>query len=165
MGGSAADGGAKGQTPSDPAAPAAPAQSARAADDVPEGFVVLANRSPYGRLIGPVYEKATPEGRVFGVRIAEKHVNLGGIAHGGMMASFADVVLGQFESRDYSRVTVTVRMVTDYVAASRLGDWLEGRATVTKETGSMVFVDATIACRSHLVLRASGVFKLLKRKW
>ena len=90
MGDSAADGGAKGQTPSDPAAPAAPAQSARAADDVPEGFVVLANRSPYGRLIGPVYEKATPEGRVFGVRIAEKHVNLGGIAHGGMMASFAD---------------------------------------------------------------------------
>lgn len=130
----------------------------------PEGFVPMTRTSPYGRLVGPVYEKTTPAGKVFGFRVSDKHVNLGGVTHGGMLATFADIVLGQFEARDFNKVTVTVRMVTDFLAPARPGDWVEGTAKLTRETRSFFFVDGVLTCRTRNLLTASAIFKLVNRR-
>ncbi len=131
---------------------------------MPEGFAPMTKTSAYGRLVGPVFEKATPEGRVFGFRVGEKHINRGGVSHGGMLASFADIVLGQFEARDDGKVTVTLRMVTDFLAPAHPGDWVEGTATMTRETKSFFFVDGLITCRSRNLLNASAIFKVVNRR-
>ncbi len=130
----------------------------------PEGFTPMTQTSPYGRLVGPVYEKTTPEGHVFGFRVMDKHMNMGGMTHGGMLATFADIVLGRFEARDFDKVTVTVRMVTDYMAPARLGDWVEGRANITRQTRSFFFVDGVITCRTRNLLNASAIFKVVNRR-
>lgn len=130
----------------------------------PQGFVPMTQTSPYGRLVGPVYEKTTSAGRVFGFRVNDKHVNLGGVAHGGMLATFADIVLGQFAARDFDKVTVTVRMVTDFLAPARPGDWVEGTANLTRQTKSFFFVDGVITCRSRNLLNASAIFKVVNRR-
>jgi acyl-coenzyme A thioesterase PaaI-like protein len=131
---------------------------------IPTGYQPLAKWSAFGRIAGPVYQKRGPDGRVLGFRVAEKHLNLGGVAHGGALATFADIVLGQFEGRDYSTVTVTVRLTVDFIAPARAGDWVEGRVEVTGESGDILFAEATITCRGRLLVRASGVFKALPRK-
>ena len=131
---------------------------------MPPGYRPLARWSPFGRISGPVYESRGPDGRVLGFRVAEKHMNMAGVAHGGAVATFADVVLGQFEGRDYNTVTVTVRLTVDFIAPARVGDWVEGRAKVTGESGDILFAEATITCRGRLLCRASGVFKALPRK-
>ena len=130
----------------------------------PEGFAPLGHRSAFGGLIGPVLRKDTPDGPIFGLRIEKKHINMGGIAHGGLLATFADIVLGQFESRDYTRTAVTARMVTDFIGPARLGDWIEAETRVTRETRSLVFPDARVTCRGHVLLNASAVFKILRRR-
>ncbi len=91
-------------------------------------------------------------------------MNLGGFAHGGAMATFADVVLGQFEERDFSTVVVTMRLTVDFIAPAHAGDWVEGRVEVTGKRGDIFFAEAAITCRGRLLARASGVFKALRRK-
>lgn len=130
----------------------------------PEGFLPMTRTSPYGRLVGPIYEKTTPDGKVFGFRVTDKHINLGGVTHGGMLATFADMVLGQFEARDFDKVTVTVRMVTDFLAPARPGDWVEGSANLTRQTKSFFFVDGVITCRTRNLLNASAIFKVVNRR-
>jgi acyl-coenzyme A thioesterase 13 len=143
---------------------AAAAAAASPEGDIPPGYRPLAKWSPFGLIAGPVYEQRGPDGRVLGFRVSEKHLNLGGVAHGGALATFADIVLGQFEARDYSTVTVTVRLTVDFIAPARAGDWVEGRVEVTGESGDILFAEAAITCRGRLLARASGVFKALPRK-
>jgi acyl-coenzyme A thioesterase 13 len=46
-------------------------------------------------LIGPVHVREADGGRVFGLRIEERHRNAGGVAHGGLLATLVDYALGR----------------------------------------------------------------------
>ena len=54
---------------------------------IPDGFNLIENRSFYGNLIGPIYIKEDNISPIFGFRAQQKHINLGGYVHGGMLAS------------------------------------------------------------------------------
>jgi len=131
--------------------------------DVPESFRELERTSAFSRFIGPIYEARDEQGRLFGFRVRPDHLNLGGVAHGGMIASFADVVLGQYEGRDYDRLTVTIRLVVDFIGVAHFGEWVEGRAHVLRQTRNLVFVDADVTSRGKLIMTAQAVFKVLDR--
>ncbi|MSO64851.1 MAG: PaaI family thioesterase [Alphaproteobacteria bacterium] len=130
----------------------------------PPGYLPLAPTSAFGRLVGPLYERQDAGGRSFGFRVAEGHINLGGFAHGGMLASFADIVLGLHEGRDFDRLTVTIRLVVDFIGAAQLGDWVEGRVRISRRTRSLTFVEADITARGRVVMTAQAVFKVLERR-
>ncbi len=135
-----------------------------AEDEPPEGFRLLDKRSPFGVLVGPVYQRDVADGAVFGFRVQPKHLNLGGVTHGGMLATFADIVLGQFPARDFGAVTVTIRLVMDYLAPAKNGDWVEARPIVTRRTRSLVFAETTLIAGPRSLLTASAVFKVLDRR-
>ena len=132
--------------------------------DPPPGFHLLDNRSPFGILVGPVFQRDDEDGNLFGFRVQLKHHNLGGVAHGGMLATFADIVLGQFPARDFGRMTVTIRLVTDYLAPAKLGDWVVARPNVTRTTRNFVFAETTLIAGPRSLLTASAVFKTLGRR-
>jgi len=132
--------------------------------DAPPGFRLLEKRSPFGVLVGPVFQRDDAEGSVFGFRVQPKHHNLGGVAHGGMLATFADIVLGQFPARDFGRMTVTIRLVMDYLAPAKSGDWVEARPTVTRTTRNLVFAETVLVAGPRSLLTASAVFKTLDRR-
>ena len=95
-------------------------------------------------------------------RVVEHHTNAAGIVHGGMLTTFADIVLAQAGLREVGGLIVTVRMVADFVAAGRLGAWVEGTARVRRRTRTLVFVDGELAASGRVLLTASGVFKILE---
>jgi uncharacterized protein (TIGR00369 family) len=130
---------------------------------VPEGFSPIAHSAAFGRLVGPFYDRAEGEGFVRAFRVDERHVNSLGIAHGGMLATFADVLLGTAAFRALGRPTVTVRMVCDFLGPARRGDWVEGRAQVVRATRSLVFLRGDLTVGRHAVLAADGVFRILPR--
>jgi acyl-coenzyme A thioesterase PaaI-like protein len=132
--------------------------------DVPPPFRELQKTSAFSRHVGPIYEAADESGRRFGFRVATQHINLGGFAHGGMIATFADVVLGQFEGRDFERLTVTIRLVADFIGTAGLGEWVEGRGRIIRQTRTLVFAEADITCRRRTIMTAQAVFKILDRK-
>ena len=96
--------------------------------DIPDGFAPIDKPSSFGQLIGPVYERPEDDGMfVRALRVEDKHTNLGGVVHGGVLMSFADVILGTVSYRHAGRPGMSVRLVSDFVSPARVGDWLEGR--------------------------------------
>src|SRR5262249_20797204 len=73
---------------------ARPARFSRKVSDLPAGFKPLFRSSPVIDLIGPVYSKGEGGGLVLGMRAENKHCNMRGGMHGGILATLADVALG-----------------------------------------------------------------------
>lgn len=129
---------------------------------IPAGFAPIDRPSAFGRLIGPVHERREEDGTfVRALRIEDRHTNLGGMVHGGVLMSFADVVLGTVSYRHAGRPGASVRMVSDFVAPARVGDWLEGRGEVTKATRSIVFAAGELTVGERTILTMAGTYKLL----
>ena len=65
------------------------------APGIPEGFQRLRIASPWMSLLGPVYVRHREgEPTVIGLRIAPHHLNIQGVAHGGMLTTLADNAFG-----------------------------------------------------------------------
>ena len=132
--------------------------------EIPPGFVLVEPRNPFAELLGPIYEQADDDGFRRGFRVSDKHLNTAGIAHGGMLMTFADILMGQAIRQADAFPAVTIRMTTDFTAPARLGDWVDGTGRATRVTRSMVFVEAEIAVNGRLSLTASGLFQRLGRR-
>jgi len=132
-------------------------------DNPPDGFVPSTGRGPYTSHNGPFFHKVTDQGFVHGVRVRSRHCNSRGITHGGMLMAFADGLLGTAVWRATQTIALTVRMNSDFLSSARPGEWLEGTARVTRSTRSVAFCEAELYVGARPVLKASGVFKLMRR--
>ncbi len=129
----------------------------------PEGFELSSTRGPYTTHNGPFFHKVSDEGFWHGVRVQRRHCNSQGIAHGGMLMSFIDGLLGTAVWRATRGVGLTVRLNSDFLSSARPGEWLEGTARVTHAGRSVVFCEGELYVGARSVLKASGVFKLRHR--
>ena len=129
---------------------------------VPDGFVPIVHSAPFGKHIGPIFERADDDGFVRAFRAAEKHINAGGYVHGGVLATFADIVLAQAVIRALGRPAVTVRLVTEFLAPVEVGAWVEGTARLSRAGRSLAFVEGEITVGRRTVMTASATFKLRK---
>jgi uncharacterized protein (TIGR00369 family) len=133
----------------------------------PPGFERLNRGGPYMANLGELYcrkVEAEREGEiVFAMRIEDKHTNMRGIAHGGMLASLADSSLGlgltlYCKGR---QSFVTVNLSTDFIDAARPGDWVEAHVEVQKLGKRMAFANCFLQVGARRILRASGVFAVM----
>jgi acyl-coenzyme A thioesterase 13 len=130
---------------------------------IPEGFTPIKRLAAFMDMLGPIYVKSVGRSRIVALRIAEKHLNNAGIAHGGMLVTLADSALGINISyhEDPPRRMVTVNLSTDFLQPARLGDWLEAHVTVQRVGMHLAFASCDLKCGQKQVLRASGVFAIL----
>ena len=54
----------------------------------------------------------------------------------------------------------TVSMTFDFVAPARVGDWVEGRAEVVRQTRSLLFTNISLTVGEERILRASQIAKI-----
>lgn len=127
----------------------------------PEGFRPITSENPFGKAVGPIYEKMEKEAWVRGFRVEEKHTNRAKIAHGGALMTFADIVLATAVWEELQAPFVTIQMESQFVSPARVGAWVEGRATITKRTTDLVFVHGLLSVSEKPVLSVSGIFKIL----
>src|SRR6516165_2479631 len=64
------------------------------ATDIPEGFVPLFRTSLFLDALGPFFYRPTKSSFVIGLRVATKHANARGSAHGGLLLTLVDIALG-----------------------------------------------------------------------
>jgi acyl-coenzyme A thioesterase 13 len=128
----------------------------------PDGFVPVARRSPFLDLVGSVWVREDGAGLapVYGLRIEEQHANARGGAHGGMLMTLADIVLGYTAafSQDPPVRLTTASMSIDFAGSAAVGDWVEGRADVQRIGRTLAFVNAYLSVGHRRILRASAVF-------
>ncbi len=133
------------------------AEIARA--EAPADFLPIDGPAEFSQLIGPIFQK-TVNGEVRrGLRLADKHTNRAGIAHGGLLLSLIDTALGHAVRQSGQGAAVTVHMTTDFIGPGRNGEWLEAAARVTRKTSSVTFAEAEIRVRHRIIMTASGIFQ------
>lgn len=132
-------------------------------DDPPPGFRRAAGLcGPFIERAGPLYGRLAEQELVLGFRVLRRHTNPLDCAHGGMLASLADMLLAagtMYREEGWGRVLPTVSLQLDYLAPARRGAWVEGRMQVLKATGSLVFAQGLVSADGEPALRASGVLR------
>lgn len=146
--------------------PADAAALPAAALDRPDGFGPL--DLPVGggfiEFNGPLWIRHEGDLVQVGMRVAQRHCNPMGNCHGGMLATFADMLLPMSIHRKAPEVGMrflpTISLQLDYLAPAPLGAWLQGEAQVLRTTRSLVFAQGMASADGVPVLRVSGIFKI-----
>lgn len=130
---------------------------------LPDGFRPLHGIAAFLDTIGPLYVKSVGKSRVIAVRVAAKHLNMRGIAHGGMLVTLADSALGINLSYrdDPPRPMVTVSLASDFLEPAKEGEWLEAHVQIQRMGAHLAFASCNLDVGAKTVLRASGVFFIL----
>jgi uncharacterized protein (TIGR00369 family) len=133
------------------------------APPIPAGYAQMRWSRGFGRQIGPLYQREDADGsyaRAF--LVCEHHTNGMMNCHGGMLMAFADTAFGHAVSmRKTNHYWVTVRLLTDFISAARLGDWVEGSARVVGQDDDLYTVDGRIWCGDRTIMTGTGIFKTL----
>lgn len=129
----------------------------------PQGFEPLSRTSPFADLVGPIYQKSDAAGLVIGLRVEEKHCNGRGIAHGGVLATLADIAMGYSAAFSTEPPTpiVTASQTIDYAGKAESGDWVEVHTDVQKVGRGMAFANCYFHVGSKRIARASAVFSVI----
>ena len=138
-----------------------------AAAGIPEHFELLRGDVGFGALIGPLYLRKPREGRIYawGFRATEKHLNPGGVVHGGMLVSFADQCLGAVVFFAAGRTPCsTIDLASSFAAPGRLGDWVECTGAATRVTRDLVFMTGRVYVGERTLVDVKGIWKILP-KW
>jgi uncharacterized protein (TIGR00369 family) len=132
--------------------------------DIPAGFTLLRLGGDFIKANGPLYESFDAGRYRLGFRVEKRHTNTMRICHGGMMATFCDMLLPITAIRCAeglgNRFLPTVSLDIDYLAPSPLGAWVQGEAQVLRTTRSLVFAQGLVTADGEPVARVSGVFKI-----
>jgi len=116
----------------------------------------------FNDLVGPIWARREGEVWVNAFLVTEKHLNFRRNVHGGMLATFADQVLGRTVVNAIKpRPCATIQLNMHYVAPVMSGDFVVGRGEIIRVTGSVVFVAARLTVGSNVVAMADGVWKIL----
>lgn len=132
--------------------------------EVPEGFRAREFGGGFIGVNGPLYARRSEAGFQLGFRVEARHCNPMGICHGGMMATFCDMLLpisAHVMSKELAdRFLPTINLQIDYLAASPLGAWVQGEAQLLRATRSLVFMQGLVQADGVSVARVSGIFKI-----
>jgi len=124
------------------------------------GFEALFRTSPFLETFGPFLYRRTVDGFVIGLRVAEKHANARGIAHGGLLLTLSDIALGYTAafSQEPALSLTTATLRADFAGQARIGDWVEAHVDIQKVGRRLVSANAYLVVGAERIARASAVF-------
>ena len=132
----------------------------------PPGFHKLEMPRGFISVNGPLYMRHDPDDRDAGVSLGmlveDKHGNPRGVCHGGMMMTFADILLAIVVRHAEPQLGMmpTVSMSTDFLAGAPVGSFLTGSGRLLKRTRKLAFAEGRVMAGDVLALRVSGILKI-----
>ena len=130
----------------------------------PAGFVLFDGRGAFTRHNGPYFHRPIEVGAEQAFFAQKRHCNGLGLIHGGMLSAFLDGLLAAAAARRALTTPVTMHLSIDYLDMGRAGDWVLGEAHVTQATTDIAFVEGRAYIAGRDLARASGLFKLMRRR-
>jgi len=115
---------------------------------------------PFNDHAGPFYHRPAPDGLpVCAMRVEARHLNAGGILHGGALMTFADHSLYVFAGSIGDTGAVTITLNGDFAAGAPEGAVVECRGEIVRVTGKMIFLRALMTSAGEPIMAFSGVLK------
>ncbi|MGB3711554.1 MAG: PaaI family thioesterase [Erythrobacter sp.] len=136
-------------------------------DAVPDGFVPAGFTPGFLDHGGPYFLKERDGApRLVALRIGTHHLNYGDAAHGGVVATFADVALSHavFDAERPRLKPSTITLQINYLAAAMLGDWLEARVRLDRLGGRTAYTSGEIVRGEEVIATMTGVFAIRRER-
>ncbi len=98
-----------------------------------------------------------------GFRVLDKHLNPNGVCHGGMLATFCDVLMSTscaYLAADETPILPTVSLSLDYLQPTPAGAWVEIRTDLLRRGRRLAFAQALVTVEGCPTVRANGVFSV-----
>lgn len=131
--------------------------------ELPEGYKTLTGINVAEDHMGPFYYRKQDGDLRVGFRAGEHNCNGIGTVHGGILMAFADYAVTILALSGVKEHCTTISFSSDFIAAARLGDWVEGVGEVVKRTGSMTFVKGQLQAGEDVILTFQAVVRRLKK--
>jgi uncharacterized protein (TIGR00369 family) len=114
---------------------------------------------------GPFYFRIDDQGPVAAFRVARKHMNAGGVVHGGCLMTFADFALFAIGHEAMEGgYGVTVAFTSEFIDGALEGELLTARGDALRKGGSLSFVRGIVYGEDgRPVLNFSGTIKKLRK--
>jgi uncharacterized protein (TIGR00369 family) len=139
-----------------------PAAQTEAFDPERAGWAIV-NNTPFGELVGPIWQRQSGGLLHFGFVVAPKHLNRAGILHGGMLMTLADNAMAiAARHATGSKRHATIELNIQFAGAVRLGEFVEARPAVVRATRSLAFMEAKMFVGERLVVATNGIWKILE---
>ena len=138
---------------------------APAAGDIPEGFKPFQMPGPFSESCGPFYYRKEEDSRYgYGFHAEARHTNPYGVVHGGVLVTFADTFMGRSVVAAAKCACATITLNTEFMAGGAPGNWIEGKAEVTRMTRGLAFLRADVSSDGTLLMTASGIWRLFPER-
>ncbi|MFE1599560.1 PaaI family thioesterase [Methylobacterium sp. ID0610] len=118
--------------------------------------------SEFMDLIGPVWQRRSDDGMLYGLLVAEKHRNRNGVAHGGVMATLLDMAIGRTASdAQGGRKQATIGLDVQFLAPVQVGDFLVAACRTVRATRTIMFMHGELRVGDRVCAVAQGTWKIL----
>ncbi|HSM97262.1 MAG TPA: PaaI family thioesterase [Rhizomicrobium sp.] len=117
---------------------------------------------PFENFVGPLYEIGEKLARRYAFVVDERHVNMRGVIHGGMLMTLADMTMGQaaWDACDHADV-VTLNMQSQFIRGARLGEIVEVQPVLTRRTRSIIFLRGDFMVGDEIIFSCASLWKIL----
>ena len=131
---------------------------------IPEGFNELTKGLGFNDAVGPVYFKSDENELRGGLVVQAHHLNPNGSLHGGVIATFSDMVLSAMVGHAVGEMMgmATINLNIDYLSSGREGDWIELGPQNLHITKTMGFASGVLTGPDGPVARANATVRLPK---
>ncbi len=123
---------------------------------------IAPEQSGYETYIGPVQQVDMGDGAAaLGFTIVPHHLNGADMLHGGMMMSFASMVLAAAAREAAGGDVEALSVNCDFTGPGKPGDEVTGIASVTRRTRTIVFLSCDIQVGDRMLMTATGVYRVV----
>lgn len=127
----------------------------------PDGFAQMAfSKEGLIGLLGPYYWRQEADRIVYGFQSDMRHCNPNGVIHGGALTAFADTLTGHLIERACGRKCATIALDSRFLAAGKVGAWVEGRGRLRKLARTLAFLDVDLEASGELIMTAQCVYRV-----
>ena len=96
------------------------------------------------------------------LELRDHHLNAGGVCHGGVLLTVADVAMGAGSyAAGGDHPCATIELSSQFLAAAKRGQTLIADARQLRRVRDLSFMDCEIWAGGRRVMRASGIWKYL----
>ncbi|OWU86019.1 hypothetical protein ATO6_03890 [Oceanicola sp. 22II-s10i] len=116
--------------------------------------------------VGPFWRKDDGKGgEIIGFIADDYHRNINGVVQGGMLMTLADRGMGrQVRHANGGKPVATVNFSYDFIGAGQIGTFVILYPKITKQTGTMTFMESEVHADGELIGRAHGIWRKFKGK-
>ncbi|GMG81061.1 PaaI family thioesterase [Paralimibaculum aggregatum] len=113
--------------------------------------------------IGPVrFAEIAPTRFAAALELGEHHLNQGGVCHGGVLMTLADVAMGAGSfAAGGEHPCATIAFDAQFLAAAKQGTLLLAESRQLRRVRELSFMDCALWSGGRQVMQASGIWKYL----